>query len=184
MDRELRTISTPRGDFIFRPERAEDEPFLFRLFAVHNSEILRLSGIPAKTIDTLTEVQFRSQTKTYRAMYPDAMFSIIGWGGREVGRFIEHDETDVVYFVDFLLDPACQAKGLGPAITWALMQEWAARGRGTRVEVRVTNEPCLKMCRRLGFMEGESNKAAYVELKWLPPAARTSGCINRGDRGN
>src|SRR5437667_11696203 len=164
MDRELRTISTPRGDFIFRPERAEDEPFLFRLFAAHNSEILRLAGIPAKTIDTLMEVQFRSQTKTYRAMYPDAIFSIIRWDGGEVGRFIEHDETDVVYFVDFLLDPEYQAKGLGPAITFALMQEWAARGRGTRVEVRVPNEPCLQMCRRLGFIEGTPDARAYVAL--------------------
>jgi ribosomal protein S18 acetylase RimI-like enzyme len=169
MGRELRTICTPRGDFIFRPERPEDEPFLFRLFAAHNSEILRPSGIPAATIDTLLEFQFRSQTKTYRAMYPDALFSIIGWNGREVGRFIEHDETDVVYFVDFLLDPEYQAKGLGPAITWALMQEWAARGRGTRVEVRVTNEPCLKMCRRLGFSEGKPDARAYVELRWYPP---------------
>jgi GNAT superfamily N-acetyltransferase len=169
MGRELRTISTPRGDFVFRPERAEDEPFLFRLFAAHNSEILRLSGFPAATIDTLMEFQFRSQTKTYRATYPDAIFSIVSWSGREVGRFIEYDETDIVYFVDFLLDPEYQAKGLGPAITWALMQEWAARGRGTRVEVRVTNEPCLKMCRRLGFSEGKPDARAYVELRWYPP---------------
>ena len=175
MSGELRTIPTPRGDFIFRPERPDDEPFLFRLFAAHNSVTLRQSGFPAETIDKLMDFQFRSQTQTYRTMYPDAIYSIVLWDGREVGRFIEYDETDVVYFVDFLLDPQYQAKGLGPAITWALMQEWAARGRGTRVEVRVTNEPCLKMCRRLGFMEGESNKAAYVELKWLPPAARTSG---------
>lgn len=174
MSGELRTIPTPRGDFIFRPERPEDEPFLFRLFAAHNSGVLRQSGFPAEMIDRLIEFQFRSQMKTYRAMYPDAAYSIVSWGGREVGRFIEHDETEVVYFVDFLLDPEYQAKGLGPAITWALMQEWAARGRGTRVEVRVSNEPCLKMCRRLGFTQGEPNEAAYVELKWLPPATRTS----------
>jgi GNAT superfamily N-acetyltransferase len=164
-----RTINTPRGDFIFRPERAGDERFLFRLFAAHNSLMLRQSGIPDGMIDNLMELQFRSQMRTYRTAYPDAIYSIVLWDGREVGRFIEHDETDVVYFVDFLLDPDYQAKGLGPAITWALMQEWAARGRGTRVEVRVTNEPCLKMCRRLGFMEGKSDERAHVELRWYPP---------------
>ena len=169
MSGELRTIPTPRGDFIFRPERPEDEPFLFRLFAAHNSEVLRLSGFAPEMIDKLMEFQFRSQMKTYRAMYPDAIFSIISWDGYEVGRFIEYDETEVVYFVDFLLDPEYQAKGLGPAITWALMEEWAARGRGTRVEVRVTNEPCLKMCRRLGFTEGKPDERAYVELRWYPP---------------
>lgn len=169
MSGELRTIATPRGDFIFRPERPEDEPFLFRLFAAHHSAIMRQSGIPAETIDTLMEFQFRSQAKTYRTMYPDAIYSIISWSGREVGRFIEQDEAALVYFVDFLLDPEYQAKGLGPAITWALMQEWATRGRGTRVEVRVTNEPCLKMCRKLGFTEGKPDARAYVELRWYPP---------------
>jgi GNAT superfamily N-acetyltransferase len=169
MSGELRTIPTPRGDFIFRPEHPEDEPFLFRLFAAHNSAVLRQSGIPAEMIDSLMEFQFRSQMKTYRTLYPDAIYSIISWNGDEVGRFIEYDETGVVYFVDFLLDPEYQAKGLGPAITWALMQEWAARGCGTRVEVRVTNEPCLKMCRKLGFSEGKPDARAYVELRWYPP---------------
>ncbi len=169
MSGELRTIPTPRGDFIFRPERPDDEPFLFRLFAAHNSAILRQSGFAAEMIDRLMEFQFRSQARTYRSMYPDAIYSIVLWDGREVGRFIEYDETDVVYFVDFLLDPEYQAKGLGPAITWALMNEWAARGRGTRVEVRVTNEPCLKMCRRLGFTQGKPDDRAYVELRWYPP---------------
>jgi len=165
----LRTIRTPLGDFIFRPELPTDELFLFRLFAAHNSTILRQSGFAAEMIDKLMEFQFRSQMQTYRTTYPSAIYSIVLWGGREVGRFIEYDETDVVYFVDFLLDPDYQAKGMGRAITWALMNEWAARGRGTRVEVRVTNEPCLKMCRRLGFTEGEPDARAYIELRWYPP---------------
>ena len=97
MSGELRTIPTPRGDFIFRPERPDDEPFLFRLFTAHNSTILRQSGFAAEMIDRLMEFQFRSQARTYRSMYPDAIYSIVLWDGREVGRFIEHDETDVVY---------------------------------------------------------------------------------------
>ena len=180
MSAELRTIATPRGDIIFRPERPEDERFLFRLFAAHNGGAMRQSGVPAEMIDKLMEFQFRSQMKTYRAMYPDAIYSIIGWNGREVGRFVEYDETDVVCFVDFLLDPEYQAKGLGPAITWALMQEWAARGRGTRVEVRVTNEPCLKMCRKLGFSEGKPDARAYVELRWYPPQLAPEPNAGRG----
>jgi hypothetical protein len=47
--------------------------------------------------------QYGSQTATYRGMFPDAVYSIVAFGGEEVGRFIEHDETDVVYFVDFVL---------------------------------------------------------------------------------
>jgi ribosomal protein S18 acetylase RimI-like enzyme len=169
MTSELRTISTPRGEFVFRPERPQDERFLFALFAAHNSAMLRQAGIPGAAIETLLEFQFRSQTATYRSTFPDAIYSIVAFEGEDIGRFIEQDETDVVYFVDFLLSPEHQAKGLGPALTRALMEEWAARGRGTRVEVMVNNEPCLKMCRRLGFAEGEPDARAYVELRWYPP---------------
>jgi RimJ/RimL family protein N-acetyltransferase len=165
----MRTLRTPRGDFIFRPERAEDERFLFELFTAHNGIMLRHAGLPAAMIEHLLESQFRSQATTYRNMYPDAIYSIILFEGQEIGRFIEQDETDVVCFVDFLIAPELQAKGLGPAITRALMEEWGTRGRGTRVEVMVNNEPCLKMCRKLGFTEGKPDERAYVELHWYPP---------------
>lgn len=166
---DVRIVKTPRGDFIFRPERPEDEQFLFTLFAAHHGIMLRQSGIPEAMVDKLLESQFRSQTATFRAMYPDAIYSIIAFEGEEIGRFIEQDETDVVYFVDFLLAPRRQAGGIGPAITRALMEEWAARGRGTRVEVMINNAPCLKMCRKLGFTEGKPDERAYVELRWYPP---------------
>jgi GNAT superfamily N-acetyltransferase len=169
MSGDLRTIATPRGDFIFRPERPEDERFLFELFAAHNGAMLRQSALPAAMIEKLLETQFRSQTATFRNMFPDAIYSIIAFDGEEIGRFIEQDETDVVYFVDVLLAPGHQAKGFGPAITWALMQEWAARGRGTRVEVRISNAPCLKMCERLGFTQRGPETNAHVELRWYPP---------------
>jgi|ERR1043165_435405 ribosomal protein S18 acetylase RimI-like enzyme len=165
----IRTIETPRGTFLFRPERPDDEQFLFKLFVAHNGIMLRQAGLPAATVDNLLGAQFRSQMQSYRNMYPNAIYSIIAFEGEEIGRFIEQDETDVVCFVDFLLWPHCQAKGIGPAITWALMQEWAGRGRGTRVEVMVSNEPCLKMCRKLGFTEGKPDARAYVDLRWYPP---------------
>jgi hypothetical protein len=53
--------------------------------------------------------------------------------------------------------------------TRAVMEQWGARGRGTRFEVMVNNEPCLKMCRKLGFSEGKPDERAYIELHWYPP---------------
>ena len=169
MSSEHRIIVTPRGDFVFRPETPEDGPFLFRLFRAHNVKSLRLAGFPDEAVEKLVEFQHRSQIATHREMFPKAIYSIVEFGGEEVGRFIEHDETDVVYFVDFALFPEHQAKGLGAALTRALMEEWAGRGRGTRVEVMINNEPCLRMCRRLGFTRGKPDERAYVELRWYPP---------------
>ncbi len=162
-----RTIKTPRGDFVMRPETPEDEPFLFRLFVSHNIGMLRLTGLPPDVIEKMIALQFRSQTSTYRGMYPDAIYSIVEVEGEPVGRFIEQDETDVVYFVDFLLFPENRTKGLGSALTRALMQEWAAKGRGTRVKVLMNNVASLTMCRKLGFSE-EPEAGGYIEMKWLP----------------
>jgi GNAT superfamily N-acetyltransferase len=165
-----RTIKTPRGDFVMRPETPEDEAFLFRLFVSHNIGMLRLADFPEDFVEKLIALQFRSQTSTYRGMYPDAIYSIVEFGGEAVGRFIEQDETDMVYFVDFLLFPENRTKGLGSALTWALMQEWAAKGRGTRVSVLMNNVACLTMCRKLGFSE-EPEAGGYIELKWFPKPA-------------
>jgi ribosomal protein S18 acetylase RimI-like enzyme len=164
-----RTFLTPRANFVLRPEQPDDERFLFDLFVFDNIGKLQSGGFPKETIEQLINFQFRSQTKTYRSMFPDAIYSIVSVEGKDIGRFIEHDETDVVYFVDFVLLPEYQAMGFGAALTRALMDEWAARGRGTRVKVLINNDPCLKMCRKLGFVQSAPDEMAYVELRWYPP---------------
>jgi len=164
-----RLIKTPRATFTLRPERPEDQRFLFDLFVFDNIGILQAAALPEDVIEKLINFQFRSQTATYRGLFPDAIYSIVSLDGKDIGRFIEHDETDVVYFVDFVLLPEYQALGYGAALTRALMDEWATRGRGTRVKVLVTNEKSLKMCRKLGFTQAEPDEMAYVDLRWYPP---------------
>lgn len=170
MIEDPRIVPSARGDFILRPEQPEDERFLFDLFVFNNIEILQRAQLPTEVIEKLINFQYRSQTATYRTMFPDAIYSIVIWDGKQIGRFIEHDESDTVYFVDFALLPDYRALGLGSALTRALMEEWAARGRDTRVKVLINNEASLKMCRKLGFAEGAPDDTAYVELRWTRPA--------------
>jgi RimJ/RimL family protein N-acetyltransferase len=171
MDEERRIIETKRGAFALRLERPDDDEFLFALFRANNIDVLGLMGLPEEMVEQLIRFQYRSQTATYRSLYPDAVFSIIEREGETIGRLIEDDEQDIVYFVDFVLIPERRAQGLGSAFIRALMNEWAGRGRGARVEILTNNEPSLKMCRRLGMVEGKSDDMAYVELRWYPPRA-------------
>jgi ribosomal protein S18 acetylase RimI-like enzyme len=108
--------------------------------------------------------QYRSQSDTHRAMFPDAIFSIIESEGRPIGRLIECDEGETVYFVDFALLPERQAKGLGTAYIEMVADEWAQRGRAARVEVRYDNEHSLKLCRNLGFVLLEDRGMGFVNL--------------------
>jgi RimJ/RimL family protein N-acetyltransferase len=169
MSDERRIIETKRGPFVLRPERPEDDDFLFRLFRANNIDVLLLMGLPEEMVEQLIQFQYRSQTATYRGMFPKAAFSIIEWDGETIGRFIEHDEQDVVYFVDFVLVPERQSQGLGSAFIRAVMDEWGAHGRGTRVKILYNNDPSLKMCHKLGMVQSGPDEMGYVELRWYPP---------------
>jgi GNAT superfamily N-acetyltransferase len=169
---EARVLDTCRGPFRLRPEQPEDGPFLFRLFRDTKIGILYLARIPESVIPGLIEFQHRSRTATYKALFPTAVNWIVEWQDEPIGLLIEHDETDVVHLVDFELIPERQNRGLGTALIGAVMREWAARGRGVRVQVAIENTPSLKLWRKLGFVETGVDESAYMGLRWDPPAGK------------
>jgi len=156
-----------------RPERPDDETFLRALFKSHTEQPLKQAGLGDTQTETMVAFQFRSQTANNRARFPDAVFSIIECEGRPIGRLIEQDEGETVYFVDFALVPERQAKGLGTAYIEMIADEWAAKGRAARVEVRYGNEHSLKLCRRLGFILLDDRGTGFVNLiRPVDPALR------------
>jgi ribosomal protein S18 acetylase RimI-like enzyme len=171
---EVRRYDTRFGTVTLRAERADDEPFLFALFKSHAERPLKQAGMADAAIDTMIAFQYRSQSGTHRAMFPAAVYSIIESDGAPIGRLIEEDEGERVYFVDFALLPERQAKGLGTAFIELVANEWAAKGRAARVEVHVSNAPSLKLCRKLGFVGIEDNRMGYVNL--LRPRELARGC--------
>jgi ribosomal protein S18 acetylase RimI-like enzyme len=160
----LRRYDTAFGSVTLRPERGEDEAFLYSLFDAHTGRVLRQGGLPEPAIRTMLEFQFRSNNQTHRRMFPGAIYSIIESGGAAIGRYIEQDEGATVYFVDFALLDDRQAKGLGTALTEKIADEWALKGRAARVEVFHDNTPSLKLCRKIGFVEAGNNGMGYVNL--------------------
>lgn len=169
-----RRYETSRGCVTLRREQQDDEPFLEGLFRSHAERPLRAAGLADAAIGTMLQFQYRSQSSTYRALYPDAAYWIIECAGEAVGRLIEHDEGDKVYFVDFALLPERQAKGLGTAFIELVANQWAERGRGARVEVRVGNTPSLKLCAKLGFRQIEGASTGYINLVRPLEVARAS----------
>jgi RimJ/RimL family protein N-acetyltransferase len=165
-----RRYDTAYGTLTLRPERADDDPFLFSLFCSHAGRQLQQSALPAAAVETMLDFQYRAQSGTHRKMFPDAVYSIIESDGAPVGRLIEQDEGDRVYFVDFALVPHRQAKGLGTAFIEMVAGEWAQKGRAARVEVFQDNVHSLKLCAKLGFVRtGES--MGYVNLlRAIPPS--------------
>jgi GNAT superfamily N-acetyltransferase len=158
-----------------RPERPDDETFLKALFKSHTERPLKRAGLDDAAIETMVALQYRSQSGTNRAMFPDAAYSIIESDGASIGRLIEQDEGETVYFVDFALLPEHQAKGLGTAYIEMVADEWAMKGRAARVEVRYGNAHSLKLCKNLGFVLLEDKGTGFVNLVRPIDPARRSG---------
>jgi GNAT superfamily N-acetyltransferase len=169
----VRRYDTRHGTLTMRRERSDDDAaFLFALFVSHASRPFTLGGIPQPIIDQQMAMQYRAQSGTHRTLFPNAVYNIIESDGVAIGRLIEQDEGQTVYFVDFAFLPERQAKGLGTAFIEMVADEWGVRGRAARVEVLFTNAHSLKLCGNLGFVR-TGEKAGYIELRRAPRMPRT-----------
>jgi GNAT superfamily N-acetyltransferase len=165
-----RRYDTRLGPVTLRPERPEDAPFLEALFRSHAIREFANSGIPAATVEPLIAMQYRASTATQRGLFPNAIYSIIEFGGEAVGRFIEEDEGDDVYYVDFAFLPDRQAKGLGTDFIIAVADEWARKGKASRVEVLYTNVNSFKLCANVGLVRYADLGNGYIGLRRPIPA--------------
>ena len=163
-------IESKQGTLTLRPETSGDEEFLRGLFVATQASMLEHAPLDAAQKAALLEMQFRAQSASYRAGYPEARFDIIELDGRAIGRLIAAREEGAVRFVDFALSPERRAAGLGTALIGALIEEAAAQGLAVRVDVIWNNAPSLRLCGRLGFVQiGE--RPPHVELEWRASTA-------------
>jgi len=165
-------LATTKGPVVLRPERAGDEALLYRLFHSWAWDDLAQMPVDDATRENLVRMQFAGQTATYRAHYPKARFDIIEKDGAPVGRLIVEpgDEATPACFVDFVILPDRRNDGLGRAIIFAVLEEYARLRRKVRLKVLHHNQPSRRMCKALGFVEIEE-MPPFIQLEWSPPDA-------------
>jgi RimJ/RimL family protein N-acetyltransferase len=163
----IRVLDIVPGPVVLRPEHAGDAGFLYALFRCHNLPAVSAMPVDEATRETLMRMQFESQTRSYRACYPEARFDIVERDGVAVGRLIVHADNAGGCIVDFGLLPDCQGAGLGTALLSAVLSELALHCPVVRCQVLWNNERSLRMCRRAGFTAaGEA--PPFVQLEWRP----------------
>jgi RimJ/RimL family protein N-acetyltransferase len=148
------------GTVALRPEQPEDAVFLRALF---QTTVVLPDGLSAVMAESLLDMQFRGQTASYPAAYPDACFAIIESATGPWGRII-YTGGPAACIVDYALLPAARGTGVGTAVLRAVL---ARIGGPVQSTVLATNHPCLSMCRRLGFTILEAD-SAFVRLEWRP----------------
>jgi GNAT superfamily N-acetyltransferase len=158
-------LETTRGPFMLRPEQPDDAGFLYELFRSHTLPTVAAMPVDDVMKESLLRMQFRSQTTSYRAQYPNARFDILERDGAPFGRLIVHESGGVATFVDFALLPETRGAGLGTAVILRVLEWVAERCASVRLSILSNNEPSLRMTRRVGFVQvGET--PPYVEMEW------------------
>jgi RimJ/RimL family protein N-acetyltransferase len=163
-------LETAKGAVILRPERAEDEVLLYRLFHSWAFDDLALMPVDDATKEALVRFQFAGQMASYRAQFPAARFDIVEQDGEPVGRLVVDPggASEPACFVDFVLLPERRNSGLGRAIIAAVLEDYARLRRKVRLKILAYNAPSRRMCAALGFAEIEE-QPPFIQLEWTPP---------------
>ena len=152
-----------------RPEAAQDESFLFELYASTRQEELAAWGWTPEMRSAFLSRQFKA-SQAQRQAYPDAEFQIVLLDGANAGRMIIHRTRGALQLVDIALLPQHRNAGIGQALMQRLFDEAAATKIPLRLSVLKGNR-ATRFYERLGFARtGETE--LHAEMEWRAPAAQ------------
>ncbi len=154
-------------DIILRPERPKDNGFLAALFRSIALPELTEMPVTEAVKDALVQMQFASQTATYRAQFPMACFDIIEQRDKPIGRLVIDPGGEAGCIVDMALLPECRGLGLGSTILAHVLERFAKLQRPVLCKVLAHNEASLRMCRRAGFRQIDYIPP-FLQLQWSP----------------
>jgi ribosomal protein S18 acetylase RimI-like enzyme len=149
-----------------RPVRADDQDFLFKLYASTRLHEIAAFGWPAAQQEAFLRMQFMAQQRGYESNYPQAEHQIVEMSETPVGRLMVYREKDSVRLVDIALLAEHRGQGIGAELIGALIEQCTRDGATLRLQVLQTN-PALRLYERLGFTRtGED--PMYIEMERRP----------------
>jgi len=149
-----------------RPERPEDDEFLFMLYAETRAAEMSLATWTDEQKDAFLRNQFQMQRMHYRRYYAAAQFDVIEDQGRPVGRLYVHRGADEIRLMDISLIPEYRNRGMGGALVRGLLEEAEASSKTLTLYVEADN-PARHLYTRLGFRPiGEH--VPYLFMEWRP----------------
>lgn len=156
---------------MLRPEQPEDDAFLRALYAsTRQRELNQLSGWSRQQISQFIDSQFDAQHSHYLQHYPTAQFLVLEQAGQRIGRLYVDIVESSVRLMDLALVPAVRNRGLGGALTRAVMDYAESLRMGVTLHVEEDN-PAKRLYDRLGFVVvGELS--FYKKMAWSPDRVR------------
>jgi GNAT superfamily N-acetyltransferase len=147
------------------PAGEGDEEFLFRLFAAAKADEFQTGGWAPGAAESLFRMQFTAQQRVYRELFASGENRIVMCGGKPVGHIWISRTPEEIRVVDMALLPEVRGFGIGSALVQSLVGEASVTGRVVRSQVRIGNEPSLRMGLSQGF-KVVGQDATHLQLEW------------------
>jgi len=146
-----------------RPADADDEAFLFELFASTREEFNFLEETQKQAI---LKMQYDARRFQYEEGYPQAEASIILLGDGPVGRMLVDEGEHAITLVDIAVLPEYRGSGIGTQLLQNLLKRAVDARKPVKLQVFESN-PAVRLYERLGFSQiGE--QSMYSEMIFEP----------------
>lgn len=152
-----------------RPIAAEDESFLYHVYASTRQEELAPVPWTEEQKSAFLRMQFTAQRSHYQEHYAGASFDVILCAGERAGRLYVDRRDGELRIVDIALLPDFRNKGVGSRLLSELVAEAHAAGKPVTIHVE-HNNPALRLYQRLGFRQVDTN-GVYLLMERPPPVA-------------
>ncbi|MBC7711368.1 MAG: GNAT family N-acetyltransferase [Rhizobacter sp.] len=138
-----------------RGETPEDIDFSASLYASTRQAELALIPWSDAEKSAFCRMQFNAQHAHYESQYPDAHFLIIERDGARVGRVYVEQGASALLLMEITLTPEQRGRGVGHAVTTALLLHARANALPMHLHVEPSN-PAKRLYDRLGFRDVET----------------------------
>jgi len=156
-------VTDPPPALALRPERPDDRPLMFALFAQSRAAEMALVDWTAAQQQAFLEHQFAAQTEAYRGAYAGGRFDVVELDGLAIGRLYLADLGEELRIVDIALLPMWCGRGIGSALLADVLAEADAAARPVSLHVEHWN-PARRLYERLGFVP-VSEDSVYVLMR-------------------
>jgi ribosomal protein S18 acetylase RimI-like enzyme len=156
------------NSFSLRPACAEDEPFLYALYASTRAAELAAWGWDEAQQKLFLDLQFRGQQQHYAA-YPNTAHWIVEARHEAIGRLLIARLSDEIRLVDVALLPDFRNRGIGARLVQRVQAEARAQDKAVRLHVTADN-PAHRLYARLGFQLIE-DRGSHWFMEWRAEAA-------------
>lgn len=150
---------------------ADDQDFLFALYASTRRDEMAAWGWPAAQQEIFLRMQYHALQQRYAAAGDRSEPRIILCEDAPIGQIIIIRSADEIRLADIALLPEHQGSGIGSTLIGDLLEEAARAALPVRLHVARDNR-AAQLYERLGFEVCE-DLGSHFKMEWRPPTACT-----------